>query len=77
MSEEYKREPYGSYFGSDLLRFPVAPLPPLGGPPLKTPVVAVRTTTGFVAVTFPGVAARTDGHGEWRADVDGARRPSP
>jgi len=73
MSEEYKREPYGSYFGSDLLRFPVAPLPPLGGPPLKTPVVAVRTTTGFVAVTFPGVAARTDGHGEWRADVDGAR----
>jgi hypothetical protein len=72
-SEEYKREPYGSYFGSDILRFPVAPLPPLGGPPLKTPVVAVRTAAGFVAITFPALAALVDAAGEWRASVDGSR----
>lgn len=41
-SREYKREPYASYFGSDLLEFPVAPLPPAGGLALKAPVIAVR-----------------------------------
>lgn len=34
--DRYKRNPYVSYYGSDLLRFPTAPLPPEGGPDLKT-----------------------------------------
>jgi hypothetical protein len=72
MVAEYKREPYGSYFGSDLLRFPVAPLPP-AGMPLKTPLVAVRTGTGFAAVTLPAVAARADAGGRWSAAVDGVQ----
>jgi len=70
MAANYKREPYGSYFGSDLLHFPVAPLPP-AGVPLKTPLVAVRTGTGFAAVTLPAIAARTDSGGRWTAVVDG------
>jgi hypothetical protein len=43
MRESYKRSPYGSYYGSDLLRFPVAPLPPDRERPLKSRVIAVRT----------------------------------
>lgn len=70
MVAEYKREPYVSYFGSDLLRFPVEPLPP-AGVPLKTPLVAVRTGAGFAAVTLPAVAARADAGGRWSAVVDG------
>ena len=70
MAANYKREPYVSYLGSDLLRFPVAPLPPPGGPPLKTPLVAVRTAAGFAAVTFPAIAARAGTDGRWTATVD-------
>jgi hypothetical protein len=73
LAKEYNSDPYVSYLGSDLLRFPVDPLPPPSGPALKTPVVAVRTATGFAAITFPALAARVDAAGEWRADVDGRR----
>ena len=41
----YKRRPYDPYFGSDLLRFPVEPLPD-DGEPLKTRVVALREPAG-------------------------------
>ena len=37
----YKRDPYHSYFGSDVLRFPVDPLPPAGDLHLKDRVVVV------------------------------------
>jgi hypothetical protein len=37
----YRRDPYHSYFGSDLLRFPVQPLPPSGDLRLKARVVVV------------------------------------
>ncbi len=47
----YKRDPYHSYRGSDVLRFPVDPLPPGGGLALKAPV-AVVTADGIDAV-FP------------------------
>ncbi len=73
LAQEYNSDPYVSYLGSDLLRFPVDPLPPPGGPALKTPMVAVRTAAGFAAITFPAVAARVDATGEWRADVGGRR----
>jgi hypothetical protein len=72
-AQEYNSDPYVSYFGSDLLRFPVDPLPPPGGPALKTPVVAVRSGAGFAAMSFPALAARVDASGEWRADVGGRR----
>jgi hypothetical protein len=39
---KYKREPYGSYFGSDKLRFPVRARPPDLGLPLKTRVLVVE-----------------------------------
>jgi hypothetical protein len=70
LAAEYKRDPYVSYLGSDLLRFPVAPLPP-AGVPLKSPLVAVRSGTGFAAVTLAAVAARADASGRWTVAVDG------
>jgi hypothetical protein len=45
----YKRDPYHSYFGSDLLRFPVEPLPPSGDLALKDRVLIV-TANGRDAV---------------------------
>jgi hypothetical protein len=73
LAEEYSREPYVSYYGSDLLRFPVEPLPPSGGPALKTPLVAMRAGAGFAAITFPALSLRVDAAGEWRAEVNGRR----
>jgi hypothetical protein len=37
----YKRDPYHSYFGSDLLHFPVRPLPPEAAPHLKDRLVVL------------------------------------
>jgi hypothetical protein len=55
--EQYSREPYTSYFGSDQLRFPVQPLPPPTLYPLKTPVVALAGPAGWTAFPFPVVAS--------------------
>ena len=41
MKKPYKRDPFNSYFGSDLLRFPVEPLPPNDRLSLKDRVVIV------------------------------------
>ncbi len=68
----YERSPYGSYFGSDLIRFPVNPMPPEGVWPLKTRVVVVRV--GSVRRTFPLplIAERAGSAGAWRTTVRGA-----
>ncbi|MCU0303788.1 MAG: DUF3179 domain-containing protein [Thermoanaerobaculales bacterium] len=46
----YKRDPYHSYRGSDLLRFPVDPLPPAG--PLRRKDVVAVVTAGDVDAPF-------------------------
>jgi len=45
MKRLYKRDPYHSYFGSDKLRFPVAPLPPETGLRLKDRIVVIDIDT--------------------------------
>jgi len=72
LAGEYKREPYSSYFGSDLLRFPVAPLPPREEAPFKTPVVAVQTPSGFAAMRFPFPGASDAGKGSWTTTIAGS-----
>ena len=56
MAERYASDPYTSYFGSDELRFPVAPLPSPRRLPLKTPVVAIGAPGRWVAFPLPVVA---------------------
>jgi len=45
--KSYARRPYGSYEGSDLLRFPVAPLPPPAGHRYKSRIRAERRGGGW------------------------------
>lgn len=73
MKTLYKRDPYHSYFGSDLLRFPVDPLPRSSDLALKDRVVAITVngTTEVVALDRMASAIGAD-HGEWRTEVGGA-----
>ncbi|HQU34942.1 MAG TPA: DUF3179 domain-containing (seleno)protein, partial [Thermoanaerobaculaceae bacterium] len=57
MMERYVSDPYASYVASDLLRFPVAPLPASSALPPKTPVVALGGPGGWTAFPFPTLAA--------------------
>jgi hypothetical protein len=70
----YKRNPYHSYFGSDLLHFPVRPLPPEGPLRLKDRLVVVTIDdqdTAF-AIRDLATAAATD---EGQVDVEAMRLP--
>jgi hypothetical protein len=53
----YKRDPYHSYFGSDLLHFPVRPLPPQGSPRLKERLVVVSVGGDDRVFTLRGLAS--------------------
>ncbi len=57
MKRPYKRDPYHSYFGSDLLRFPVDPLPPAEGLSLKDRLVIVTVDGEDTAISLPSLAA--------------------
>jgi len=57
MKRLYKRDPYHSYFGSDLLRFPVDPLPPTEGLLLKNRLVIITVDGEDAAFPLPALAA--------------------
>ena len=57
----YKRDPYHSYFGSELLRFPVQPLPPASDLELKDRVVAVTVNGERRIFALPRLAAASGG----------------
>lgn len=64
LSREYGREPFGSYLGSDLLRFPVEPHWPWEPIAKKTPTLVVSSGDGaFLAIVLPAAAARANGRG--------------
>jgi hypothetical protein len=46
MESSYKRDPYHSYFGSDVLHFPVDPLPSDGDRPLKARIAGWDSDAG-------------------------------
>jgi len=56
MAQQYSRDPYASYFGSERLHFPVRPLPSPALFPLKTPVVALGGPAGWTAFPFKALA---------------------
>jgi hypothetical protein len=68
----YKRDPYHSYFGSDLLHFPVRPLPPEELPHLKDRLVVMTVDGQDHILTLDGLAsiARAE-RGEVEAEVGG------
>ncbi len=71
LAEEYRRNHYGSYFASDRLRFPVAPLPEDGKLDLKTSMIAVRGGRGFEAFSISEIGRVADLDGTWRRNVGG------
>lgn len=66
----YKRNPYGHYYSSDHLHFPVRPLPPADTPLYKTPVVVVGADGVRQVFPLPAVAAKADAQGHWQTDID-------
>jgi hypothetical protein len=56
MNQLYNRDPYHSYFGSDVLRFPVDPLPPTGELALKDRVVVVNVGDDEAVFALPRLA---------------------
>jgi hypothetical protein len=64
----YKRDPYHSYRGSDVLRFPVEPLPPEGRLALKDTVAVVGTASHTLVFALPYLAdAVGSARGRWVA----------
>ena len=71
LAAQYRRDPYSSYFGSDELRFPVAPLMPAGSLARKAPVLVVVEGGSFFAFPIERVAARAGRLGVWQTAVAG------
>ena len=72
MARQYRRDPYHSYFGSDLLRFPVDPLPPDDGLALKDRLVIVGEGEAARAFALTRLAEATGTPaGTWQTTVDG------
>lgn len=68
----YKRDPYHSYFGSDLLRFPVEPLPASGELALKDRVLVVTAGGRDTVYALRRVAdAAAANRGEWEGSAAG------
>lgn len=62
----YKRDPYHSYRGSQVLRFPVDPQPPEGSLALKDMVATVGFPGGDVSFAMPYLElAVGEAHGTW------------
>ena len=70
----YKRDPYHSYFGSDLLHFPVRPLPPPGPRHLKDRMVIVTVGDTHSAFALRDLA-RSVGSDAGTAEIDVAGMP--
>jgi hypothetical protein len=60
----YKRDPYGSYDGSDLLRFPVRPAIPPGDLRNKDHIVALPRPGGWITLALKDLVARAGPDGE-------------
>ena len=67
----YKRDPYHSYRGSEVLRFPVDPLPPAGPLGVKDRVAVVTAAGVDTAFALPLLAAAVGTpRGTWAAELD-------
>jgi len=70
-TERYSRDPYISYYGSDVLRFPVAPLPASREMEYKTECLALRGGEKWLLVPFPVLARHAGAGGTWTTEWEG------
>jgi hypothetical protein len=69
--ERYQRDPYVHDYGSDLIRFPVDPLPPPGTPGYKTPCVIVGVDGRYAVYPLPVIAGKAGVDGTWETRQGG------
>jgi hypothetical protein len=69
--ERYQRDPYIHDYGSDLMRFSVAPLPPRDTPEYKTPCVIVGVDHRYLVYPLPVIARRAVAGGIWETRQGG------
>jgi hypothetical protein len=76
LTKRYKRDPYGHYYSSDSLKFPVTPLPPADSMPFKERVVVVgvhnsKSDGNTIRRVFPlsTIATAVDAAGSWTTDI--------
>ncbi len=74
--QRYQRDPYGVYYGSEKLRFPVRPLPTEPWPGdttvrYKARIVAVLVRGEWLVYPWQGLVARCSPDGEWRTRQGG------
>jgi Protein of unknown function (DUF3179) len=72
LASQYKRDPYSSYFSSDLLHYAVRPLPPPERGAFKTRLIALFRSGLWHAFPFPLIADRAGADGLWQTTVAGA-----
>lgn len=71
-ADRYRKDPYHAYAGTDVLRFPVSPMPPAdAGLPPKTPCVIVGPPGARVVYPLPWLAKRADATGAWTTTQGG------
>jgi len=68
LKKRYKRH-YGNYFGSDLVHFPVSPLPPGEDVKKKLPVVIVGVDGKRQVFSLDSIARHADDSGIWATEV--------
>lgn len=65
-ADRYRKDPYNAYAGNEVLRFPVAPMPPVeAGLPPKTPCVIVGPPGARVVYPVPWLLERAGAAASW------------
>lgn len=75
--DRYRREPYGSYNGSQQLRYPVRPLPPTDTWPYKTDVLVVGSLDRPGVYAMPQISMQADPQGHWQPPSQNQDEPHP
>lgn len=71
-ADRYRKDPYHAYAGTDVLRFPVAPMPPADVElPPKTPCVIVGPPGARVVYPLPWLLEKADATGAWTTTQGG------
>jgi hypothetical protein len=70
-ADRYRRDPYVSYYGNDLLRYPVAPLPPGAVPSLKERCVILGVHGRRVVYPLAELSSRAAPGDSWTARQEG------
>lgn len=70
--KKYKTDPYRADYGTDILRFPLDPMPPEDGPPLRARVIALGRGGDWTPYLFSDIRSAAGEDEVWETQHDGA-----